>query len=142
MIGQHAAAEGASLEAISVVFAAVLVWLSALVQHVSNVLARGSQYVISDRSVPPSLEGFFGRATRTLTNNIESALMWMPAAILILILHHTSSISRLVAETYIGTRIVFVLAYWLKIPVVRSVAWLVGMVCCGAAAVMAIVPIS
>jgi len=142
MIGQHASVYGTSIEAISVVFAAVLVWLSALVQHVSNVLARGSQYVISDRSVPPSLAGFFGRATRTLANNIESALMWMPPAMLILVSHHTSSISQLAAETYIGTRTVYVLAYWLKIPVVRSMAWLVGMVCCGATAVMAIVPVS
>jgi uncharacterized MAPEG superfamily protein len=142
MIDQHNVAGAASIEAISVVFAAVLVWLSALAQHVSNVLARGPQYVISDRSVSPSLEGFFGRATRTLANNIESTLMWVPPAIVILISHHTSSISQLVAETYIGTRTIYVLAYWLKIPVIRSLAWFVGMVCCGAAAVLAIVPVS
>jgi hypothetical protein len=65
-----------SIEATSVVFAGVLVWLSALVQNLSNASERGAKYVISDRSVSPPLQGVFGRATRTLANNIESALMW------------------------------------------------------------------
>ena len=130
-----------SIEAISVVFAALLVWLSALVQHFSNVSQRGPQYVVSDRSVSPPLEGFFGRATRTLANNIESALMWVPPVVVILLLHRTTWASQLSAETYIGARVVFALSYWFKIPVVRSLAWFVGMICCGAVAVMAVVPI-
>jgi uncharacterized MAPEG superfamily protein len=132
----------ASIEAISVAFAAVLVWLSALVQILSNASERGTKYVMSDRSVSPPLQGFFGRATRTLANNIESALMWVPPVVVILRLHRTTWITQLSAEVYIGARVVFVLSYWLKIPVVRSLAWLVGMVCCGAVAVLAVVPIT
>jgi uncharacterized MAPEG superfamily protein len=132
----------ASIEAISVVFAAVLVWLSALVQNVSNASERGAKYVMSDRSVSPPLQGFFGRATRTLANNIESALMWVPPVVVILMLHRTTWISQLSAEAYIVARIVFALSYWLKIPVVRSLAWLVGMICCGAVTVLAVVSIS
>jgi uncharacterized MAPEG superfamily protein len=131
-----------SIEAISVVFAALLVWLSALVQHFSNVSQRGPQYVVSDRSVSPPMEGFFGRATRTLANNIESALMWAPPVIVLLLLHRTTWASQLSAETYIAARVVFALSYWFKIPVIRSLAWLVGMICCGAVAVLAIVPIT
>jgi uncharacterized MAPEG superfamily protein len=142
MPGQNPAIDMASIEAISVVFAAVMVWLSALVQNVSNVSERGSKYVMSDRSVSPSLQGFFGRATRTLANNIEAALMWVPPVVVILLLHRTTWISQLSAEAYIGARVVFALSYWLKIPVIRSLAWLVGMVCCGAVAVLAVVPIT
>jgi uncharacterized MAPEG superfamily protein len=140
MPSQHAI-DMVSIEAISVVFAALLVWLSALVQHFSNVSQRGPQYVVSDRSVSPPLEGFFGRATRTLANNIESALMWVPPVVVILMLHRTTWASQLSAETYICARVVFALSYWFKIPVVRSLAWFVGMICCGAVAVMAVVPI-
>jgi uncharacterized MAPEG superfamily protein len=142
MPGQNPAIDMASIEAISVVFAAVMVWLSALVQNVSNVSERGSKYVMSDRSVSPSLQGFFGRATRTLANNIEAALMWVPPVVVILLLHRTTWISQLSAEAYIGARVVFALSYWLKIPVIRSLAWLVGIVCCGAVAVLAVVPIT
>ena len=141
MLGQNTATDMASIEAISVVFAAVLVWLSALVQNLSNASERGSKYVMSDRSVSPPLQGFFGRATRTLANNIESALMWVPPVVVILLLHRTTWISQLSAEAYIGARVVFALSYWLKIPVVRSLAWLVGMVCCGAVAVLAVATI-
>jgi uncharacterized MAPEG superfamily protein len=136
------AADIVSIEAISVVFVALLVWLSALVQHFSNVSERGAQYAVSDRSVSPPMEGFFGRATRTLANNIESALMWAPPVVVILVLHRTTWASQLSAETYIAARAVFALSYWFKIPVVRSLAWFVGMICCGAVAVLAIVPIS
>jgi uncharacterized MAPEG superfamily protein len=135
----QSAADMVSIEAISVVFAALLVWVSALVQHFSNVSQRGPQYVMSDRSVSPPLEGFFGRATRTLANNIESALMWAPSVVVIVMLHRTTWASQLSAVTYIGARLVFALSYWFKIPVVRSLAWFVGMICCGAVAVMAVV---
>jgi uncharacterized MAPEG superfamily protein len=137
MPGRPFALDIASIEAISVVFAAALVWLSALVQHTGNVVLRGTPYVVGDRSVPPPQEGFFGRATRTLANNVESALMWVPPMLVILVLHRTTWISQLAAETYIGARAVYTLSYWLKIPAVRSLAWFVGMVCCGAAFVLA-----
>jgi uncharacterized MAPEG superfamily protein len=142
MPGQNTAADIASIEAISVVFAAVLVWLSALVQHLTNVSQRGTPYVVSDRSVPPAMDGFFGRATRTLANNIESALMWVPPVVVILVLHRTTWATQLSAETYIGARVVYALSYWFKIPFVRSMAWFVGMICCGAVAVLAVASIT
>jgi uncharacterized MAPEG superfamily protein len=138
---QHAAADVASIEAISVIFAAFLVFASALIQHLSNVATRGTKYVLSDRSVPPSLAGFFGRATRTLANNIESGLMWVPPVVVILLMHQAGWLSQLNAQIYIGARSVFVLSYWLNIPLTRSVAWLVGMICCGLAAVLAVISV-
>jgi uncharacterized MAPEG superfamily protein len=56
--------------------------------------------------------------------------------------HRTTCASQLSAETYIGARVVFALSYWFNIPVVRSLAWFVGMICCGAVAVMAVVPMT
>src|SRR5215475_7320541 len=105
MPGQSPFGNTISIELISVIFTAALVWLSALVQHVTNVLERGSQYVLSDRSVPPPSQGFFGRATRTLANNIESTLMWAPPVVVILIQHRTTWLSHLFAATYICARI-------------------------------------
>ncbi len=120
------------MEAASVLFAGFLVWLSALIQHFSNVLERGAQYVMSDRSVAPAMQGFFGRATRTLSNNIESALMYAPAVLVLIFLERTNAATALAAAIYIGARGVFSISYWLNVPVIRSVAWLAGMVCCAA----------
>jgi uncharacterized MAPEG superfamily protein len=47
---------------------------------------------------------------------------------------------QLVATAYICARVIFVLSYWLKIPIVRSLAWLAGMICCAAVTVLAVVP--
>ena len=141
MPGQNPFADMTSMEAISVIVAAILVWLSALVQHMTNVKERGPQYVMSDRSVLPPMQGFFGRATRTLANNIESALMWVPPVVVILIQHRTTWLSHLFAATYICARIIFALSYWLKIAVVRSLAWFAGMICCAAVTLLAVLPI-
>jgi hypothetical protein len=43
MTSHNTAVDMASIEAISVAFAAVLVWMSALVQQLSNVSERGPQ---------------------------------------------------------------------------------------------------
>lgn len=126
------APETATAEIASVVFAAFLVWASALVQHLSNAINRGASYVMSDRSVAPDMTGFFGRATRTLSNNLESALMYIPPALLVISLGKEGAISHYSAYVYILVRSIFSVSYWLKIPAIRSVAWLVGMICCAA----------
>jgi uncharacterized MAPEG superfamily protein len=122
----------ASIEVASVTFAAFLVWASVLVQHLSNVARRGAGYVMSDRSVPPDMSGFFGRATRTLSNNIESALMYVPSTLLVIFNGGAGSLSGYVASTYILARLIFTASYLLNIPNVRSLAWLIGMICCAA----------
>ena len=132
----------AKVEAASVLFAGLLVWLSAIVQHFSNVTERGVRYVMSDRSVPPNLEGFFGRASRTLSNNIESALMYLPSALVLILMERTSATTHLAAAIYIGARAIFALSYWLQIPNIRSYAWLVGMICCAVVAYTTVLAIA
>lgn len=129
------------VEATSLIIAAALVWLSALVQHLTNVRLRGTSYVLSDRSASPPMDGFFGRASRTLANNVEAAVMWAPPVTVILVLHRTSSLSGLLAATFISARTIFALSYWFKIPVVRSLAWFTGMICCAGVTVLALIAI-
>jgi uncharacterized MAPEG superfamily protein len=118
------------VEAASVLVAGGLVWASALVQHVTNVQLRGVGYVIGDRSSPPDMGAFFGRATRTLSNNVESALMYAPPVIVLIATGGANAATHLAAATYIAARGTFSVSYWLKIPGVRSIAWFVGMICC------------
>lgn len=121
-------ATGAEMAAVAA--AGGLVWASVLAQHLANVAARGSKYVVSDRSVPPTMEGFYGRATRTLSNNVESAAMLAPPALLLIALGFSNAATHLSALIYVAARVIFTLTYWLKVPVLRSLAWLTGMICC------------
>ena len=122
-----------TIEIASVLLAASLVWLSAMVQHMANLARRGTRYVLSDRDVAPGMDGFFGRASRTLSNNIESALMYVPPVLILVILDRTSATTHTVAAVYVAARCTFSIAYWLKISPIRSLAWLTGMGCCAVA---------
>ena len=62
----------------SIVYAGALVWISALAQHVGNLTSHGMQWVAGDRSQAVADDGFPGRASRALRNNLESAAMWVP----------------------------------------------------------------
>lgn len=126
------------IESASVLLAASLVWVSAIVQHMTNVMKRGTRYVMSDRSVAPDMEGFFGRASRTLANNIESALMYVPPVLILILLGRTSATTHAVAAVYIAARCIFSIAYWFKVSPIRSLAWLTGMGCCAVAVSCAI----
>jgi len=136
---QIANAPSFNIEAISIIVSALLVWLAALVQNFSNALRHGSGYVMSDRSRSVPTDGFFGRATRTLSNNMESVLMYVPPMIIVITNGLHNNVTAMTAATYIGARSVFVLSYWLNIPGVRSVAWFVGMTCCAIIATVAAV---
>ena len=115
--------------ALSIVYAGVLVWISAIAQHVNNLAAHGAVWVASDRSQPISDDGFTGRSTRALRNNLESAAMYVPIALVALALHRSSVIVTWVPVVYMVVRTTFTLGYWLKINAVRSLSWLIGMIC-------------
>lgn len=119
------------MELMSVVFSSALVFLAVLVQHFNNMSRKGVGYVLSSRSEPPGADGFTGRATRTLQNNLESCAMYAPVALAIVVLHKQSTLSFYAALIYMLARVVFALCYWFNVSGLRSTAWLVGMINAG-----------
>ena len=114
---------------LSIIYAAALVWVSAVAQHIQNLKVQGAGWVTSDRSQPVADDGFIGRSARTLRNNVESALMYVPVALVAAVLHHGSGISLWVPAIYMTVRTTFTLFYWLKLNQLRSLSWLIGMIC-------------
>lgn len=105
-----------------------LVFFSAAIQHLNTVTANGVAIAFTDRSIPLSREGFAGRAARVLQNNLESAAMFLPAALLLsanggVIPDH----ANIAAGVYVTVRIAFTLAYWTGQYHLRSLFWGVGM---------------
>ena len=114
---------------LSIIVAGALVWLSAIAQHIGNLIGVGAKWVMSDRSQSVPDDGFVGRSARTLRNNLESCAMYVPVAVMALVLHPSSSVTAATAGVYAVTRVIFTLCYWLKINALRSLSWLVGMIC-------------
>jgi uncharacterized MAPEG superfamily protein len=119
---------------IAAVGAGILVALSAAVQHLDTVLFMGRAFVLTDRSQPLPQHGFAGRAARTLQNNVESAAMVIPLALIIELKGNSTPIAVGAAALYVLARIGFTLSYWAGIYTLRSVLWAAGMVAVGALA--------
>jgi len=122
----------------SAIFASALVFVAVLVQHFNNVSRKGVGYVLSSRAEPAGADGFSGRATRTLQNNLESCAMYAPVALAIVVLHKQSNLSFYAALFYMLARIIFVFCYWFNVSGLRSTAWLVGMISAGIMLVIAV----
>ncbi|WP_426440387.1 MAPEG family protein [Bradyrhizobium genosp. P] len=114
---------------ISIAYAGLLIWLSAIAQHANNLASHGNAYVMSDRSKQLPDDGFTGRSARALRNNMESALMYVPVAVVTVLQGHSSWLISAVALVYMVVRTTFTLGYWLPINPIRSLSWLIGMIC-------------
>ena len=117
----------ALLELVAILTAGLLVFISAAIQHANTVSTLGLGFVLTDRSKPLAREGFAGRAARTLQNNLESAAMFVPGAVIVSFLGHTSAVTTLAAAAYIAARLGFTLSYWVGASRPRSFFWGIGM---------------
>jgi hypothetical protein len=86
--------EESNMLTLSIIVAGALVWISAIGQHVGNLLGVGAKWVMSDRSQSVGSDGFIGRSARTLRNNVESGAMYAPVAVMALFLHQSSPRKR------------------------------------------------
>jgi uncharacterized MAPEG superfamily protein len=117
------------LEIFSIGFAGALVWVCALIQNLTHATRHGPEFVMSDRSQGASEDGFGGRAARTLRNHLESAVMYIPVAVGIVLLHAQSKLTYYTALVYVVARVLFTFFYWFGLNKARSTAWTVGMAC-------------
>ena len=122
---------------LSIIVAGALVWISAIAQHVGNLADHGAKWVMSDRSQSVGNDGFVGRSARTLRNNLKSCAMYVPIAFMALLMHQSSSITSVTGGVYVIARAIFTPCYWLEINSLRSLSWLVGMICIAVMAALA-----
>ncbi|MCP8884187.1 MAPEG family protein [Devosia sp. XJ19-1] len=126
---------------IALLAAGALVFLSAAVQHLNTVGSKGLAFIFTDRATPLSREGFAGRAARTLQNNLESAGMVVPAAMVLLVAGVDSVVVTGAALIYAVTRAGFTLSYWAGISKLRSFFWGLGMAMIGVLTVNAMLTV-
>lgn len=116
------------MEIYAMITLAILVTLSAVVQHINTVLNKGPAFALTDRSQPLSPQGFSGRSARTLQNNLESAAMMLPLLLAVQLTGLSTMVTTTAALTYLLARIGFTLSYWLGLYLPRSLCWVIGLV--------------
>ena len=75
------------------------------------------------RDTPPPSSLTSQRSRRALTNMNEAMVMFMPVALLAA-MNGTPTTGALI---FLGARLVYLPAYLLGVPVLRSVAWVIGL---------------
>ncbi|MCZ4272830.1 MAPEG family protein [Maritalea porphyrae] len=85
----------------------------------------GLNRYVGSRDDLPSLPLAGQRAERALINLKESLFLFLPLAILSIMQgHEVAALAG--AELFLGARVVYVVAYVLAVPWLRSIVWVVG----------------
>lgn len=103
-----------------------LLWAPYIVGLLRNSENMASGYV--DPTPPADLPAWVKRANRTHINSVETLA---PFAVFILILHVTgqnNAMTAMWAAVFFWARVAHALVYWLAIPYVRTLAFLVGLI--------------
>lgn len=112
-----------------VLLACVLIMLVLVfVQQIHIDRTMGAKYAISNRSDPRAPSDFGGRADRALANIIENLILYAPVALMVAIAGASSGVTQLGALIFLGGRVVHAVTYLAGIVLVRSLAWLAGIV--------------
>ena len=114
------------MELIAILGIGALTFVAAFGQHLYTVRSKGVGFVMTDRSQPLSSDGFAGRSGRALRNTVESSAMYVPAALVVVVLSGQTQITATAALVYLIARVGFLAAYWVGASGLRSGFWGVG----------------
>lgn len=88
----------------------------------------GMGYVLSARDDPKSMRGIIGRLDRALNNSVTALALFAPAILVLGINDNFSDSTRVAAQVFLLSRLVYVPAYAFGIIGLRTLAWIAGFV--------------
>lgn len=80
------------------------------------------------RQQQAKLEGFGARCVAAHYNSFEALIMFAPGVLAVLALDKASLISVTLAWTFIASRILYLVFYWINKDLFRSLVWAVGII--------------
>ena len=117
---------------IEVIFLVLTLYLYAAMIIVQAVLSNGEhtpKQLLGSRDGLQETSVYLGRARRANANMVEALLLFVPAALLVLVLGRSNSWTELGALIFFLSRLTFAPLYWFGVPVLRTLAWFGGL--CG-----------
>ena len=99
--------------------------------YVLNRIATGGLWGALDNPKPdlPSLSPWAERMKAAHYNSVENLAVFAPLAVAVVLAGLTDEITALAAMAFTLSRIVYIVVYALGIPVLRTLAFLVGWLC-------------
>jgi uncharacterized MAPEG superfamily protein len=116
-----------SVELTMLVWATALLIALVLIQATAGVLAQGLTPMAGARDDLPAPKPFQARTKRVVDNHREGLTMFAPLVLAAAVLHVSDSWTVLGAELFFWSRLVHAGLYLAGIPMVRPLAWAVGL---------------
>ena len=110
------------------VYSTALLIVLVLVQATAGVLAQGLQPMGGSRDNLPAPKPFQARTKRVVDNHREGLTMFAPLVLAAAFAHVANSWTALGAELFFYSRVVHAILYLAGVPMVRPLAWAVGLV--------------
>jgi uncharacterized MAPEG superfamily protein len=117
-----------SVELSMLVYSTALLILLVLIQATVGVQAQGLQPMAGPRDDLPEPKPFQARTKRVVDNHREGLTMFAPLVLVAALAHVSNSWTVLGAELFFWSRIVHAGLYLAGVPMVRPLAWVVGLV--------------
>ena len=113
-----------TLETISVLIYALLIFAAIAVQGAYSSLTAGPAYGFSNREgAAPGMGAVGLRIDKTLANLKEGAIMYLPLALLAINLDISNTWTWWAALLTMVSRLIYVPIFYLGIPVIRTLVW-------------------
>lgn len=117
-----------SVEISMLVYATALLIVLVLIQATVGVQAQGLQPMAGSRDDLPPPKPFQARTKRCVDNHREGLTMFAPLVIAAALTHVSNSWTVLGAELFFYSRVVHAVLYLAGVPMIRPLAWAVGLV--------------
>lgn len=104
----------------------LLVLLTILLQVLGSLQNLSIGYLLSSRDDPRDAGRMTARIKRALDNSVVAMALFAPAVLLVVHLERTSPTTLLAAQVFLLGRIIYLIAYTLGVPAIRTLAWLAG----------------
>ena len=117
-----------SVELSMLVYSTALLIVLVLIQATVGVQAQGLQPMAGSRDNLPEPKPFQARTERVVDNHREGLTIFAPLVLAAAVAHVSSSWTVLGAELFFWSRVVHAGLYLAGVPMIRPLAWAVGLV--------------
>lgn len=129
-----------TVELASLLGCTFILFVSILIQGVHTDMTQGFKFSLGNRNRKPKSEGpAAARLANNVNNQMEGLALLIPLIVALEITQSHSSLSSIGALVYLISRAVYAALYMFGVPVIRSIAWFIGIIALGMIALSLIV---
>lgn len=117
-----------TVELTMLAYSVMLLLVLVLIQANAGVMAQGLMPLANSRDGLPQPSGFHARMKRVVDNHREGLIMFAPLVLIAAVQDISTGTTVLGAQLFFYSRVAHAILYIAAVPMVRPLAWLVGII--------------